>query len=152
MLFVLRPAAAALPYARAMAVARFLGHVHARTPGYSQARVKQMGEAFGVGGGEAARPAARQSSRFLCDSVAVRRALLGAADMDRRRIMQLKNDSIDRVLQSGESFILPTGHFSRQAFQILDDIERAIGLHPDQYLMDFLGTRRWDASAERWAM
>jgi lauroyl/myristoyl acyltransferase len=306
MRFVLRPAAAVLPYARAMAVARFLGYVHAMTPGYGLARVKQMSEAFGVGGGEAVRLAARQSSRLLCDSVAVRRTLRGAADMDRRRIVQLKDASVDRILQSGESFILATGHFSRQAFlavdhldvlphaivsvalpptalglhpltwwlsyhygqilecsrasrpeiefvnpnrscaylrvvqrlrarncvilthadapvdagratysrpfaglglrrfslaparlsrstrrpivvclprllddrtivldwtraiepadvddagadqrimdKILDDIERAVGLHPDQYVMDFLGTRRWDASAERWVM
>jgi lauroyl/myristoyl acyltransferase len=306
MLFVLRPAAAALPYARAMAVARFLGHAHAMLPGYGHARVRPIGETFGVGDQIAAQLTARQSSRLLCDSVALRRALRGAADMDRHRIVQRKDPSVDRVLQSGESFILTTGHFSREAFmalsrldvlphsilsvslpptavglhpltwwlsyhygqilecsralrpeiefvypdrssayrrvvealsaenrvvlihadapvpaggatysrpfaglglrrfslatgrlsrstrrpivvclpwiqddgtlvldwtraiepagvddasadqrvmdQVLDDIERAIGLHPDQYLMEFLGTRRWDASAERWVM
>jgi lauroyl/myristoyl acyltransferase len=150
MLFLLRPAAAALPCARAMAVARFLGHVHARTPGYGLARVKQMGESFGVEDRVAAKLAARRSSRLLCDSVAVRRALRGAADMDRRRIVEVKSDSIDRVLQSGESFILATGHFSREAFLALSHFDvlphailsvslppTAIGLHPRTWWLSY---------------
>jgi len=143
MLLVLRPAAAALPYPRAMAVARFLGHAHLVMPGYGHARVKLIGKAFGVWNGMAARLAARQSSRLLCDSVALRRALRGAADLERRRIVQRKAPSVDRVLQSGESFVLATGHFSREAFLALSRLDvlphpvlsvslppTAAGLHP----------------------
>jgi hypothetical protein len=281
------------------------GHVHAMTPGYGLARVKQMGESFGVETEIAAKLAARQSSRLLCDSVACA-ARCAAPRTWIEGGSCSESDSVDRVLQSGESFILATGHFSREAFwrsatltscrtailsvslpptamglhpdmvaelplwpdsrvlariaagdrirvpgsiqrvsarrggaarkksrrpdsrrcarhrwrsdlfealcrtglatllagpgeaepihpppdrrlpaaakgrsdhragldpgnrarqdvddagadqrimdQILDDIERAVGLYPDQYLVDVLGTRRWDASAERWVM
>jgi len=143
MLLVLRPAAAALPYARAMAVARFLGHAHVMLPGYGHARVELIGKAFGVGSDVAARLAARQSSRLLCDSVALRRSLRGATDMDRHRIIQRKAPSVDRVLLSGESFILATGHFSREAFMALSRLDvlphpvlsvslppTTVGLHP----------------------
>ena len=33
---------------------------------------------------------------------------------------------------------------------ILDDIERAVGRRPSQYVLDFLGQRRWDSPTERW--
>ena len=33
---------------------------------------------------------------------------------------------------------------------ILDDIEKAIGRRPAQYVIECLGNRRWDARAERW--
>jgi len=33
---------------------------------------------------------------------------------------------------------------------LLDDIEHAIGLHPDQYVIDVLRDRRWDVQAQRW--
>jgi hypothetical protein len=33
---------------------------------------------------------------------------------------------------------------------LLDDIERAIGLRPDQYVMGFLGERRWNPEVQRW--
>jgi lauroyl/myristoyl acyltransferase len=33
---------------------------------------------------------------------------------------------------------------------IVDDIERAVGQRPAQYLLDYLGERRWDARGQRW--
>ena len=33
---------------------------------------------------------------------------------------------------------------------LLDDIERAIGLRPDQYVMGFLGERHWNPEGQRW--
>jgi lauroyl/myristoyl acyltransferase len=33
---------------------------------------------------------------------------------------------------------------------ILDDIEKAVGRRPAQYVLDCLGERRWDAQTEQW--
>src|SRR5690606_32339051 len=33
---------------------------------------------------------------------------------------------------------------------LLDEIEHAIGCRPEQYVMDILGERRWNAEQERW--
>jgi len=33
---------------------------------------------------------------------------------------------------------------------LLDDIERAIGLRPDQYVIDVFGQRRWNRKTQRW--
>ena len=33
---------------------------------------------------------------------------------------------------------------------LLDDIERVIGMRPDQYVMDVLGERKWNSQLQRW--
>jgi lauroyl/myristoyl acyltransferase len=144
MILVLRPSAALLPYARALAFARSFGFINASMPWYGRRKVLQMRHAFGdTSTRKAAQLAAENLARPLCDSVVLRRALRGLADIDRWRVEQRTTACVDRLKASGESFILATGHFSRQAFMALGDVEvlpqritsvslppTARGLHP----------------------
>ena len=118
MIGILRPAAAFLPYQRALAVARSVGVVSAAMPLYGRARASQIQRTFGpdLDAKEATRLAAECLARPLCDSVVLRRVLLrGRADFDRWRVEQRSTASVDALRASDESFILATGHFSRQA-------------------------------------
>ncbi len=118
MIGVLRPAAAFLPCHRALAVARFLGAVSAAMPFYGRARASQFEKAFGrnLDAREGKRLAAQDQARRLCDFVVLRRVLLyGRADFDQWRVEERSTAAVDALRTSDESFILATGHFSRQA-------------------------------------
>ena len=118
MIGILRPVAAFMPCHRALAVARFVGAASAAMPFYGRARASQFQQAFGrdLDAREAKRLAAEDQARRLCDFVVLRRVLLyGRADFDQWHVEQRSTASVDALRASDESFILATGHFSRQA-------------------------------------
>jgi len=120
MLLVLRPTASLLPFARALSIARGFGYVSAVIPGYGLGKTRQIAHAFGpIGAIAALRQAAEHIARPLCDSVVLRRALRGVPDRNQWRIEQRSLPCVDRVRASGETFILATAHFARQAFMAL---------------------------------
>jgi lauroyl/myristoyl acyltransferase len=121
MVGILRPAARMLSYPRALSLARTFGFVHAFMPWFGRGIRRQFLHAFGpsLGAARTAEVAARHLARPLCDSVVLRRALLGKPDVDRLRVEQRSSPEVDAILRSDESFILATGHFSRQAFVAL---------------------------------
>lgn len=118
MIGVLRPVAALLPYPHALRIARAFGVAAVAMPFGGRAKALQMRHAYGenVGSQRSARVAAELLARPLCDSVVLRRVLLhGRSDFDSWRVEQRTTASVDELRASDESFILVTGHFSRQA-------------------------------------
>jgi lauroyl/myristoyl acyltransferase len=118
MIGILRPVAAFLPYQRALAVARSIAVVSAAMPFYGRARASHIRRTFGrdLDPSEAMRVATEHLARPLCDFVVLRRVLVhGRADFDTWHVEQRSSAVVDALRSSGESFILATGHFSRQA-------------------------------------
>jgi lauroyl/myristoyl acyltransferase len=120
MILVLRPTATLLPFARALSIARAFGYVNAVMPAFGVRKTRLIAHAFGpIGAIDALRLAAEHVARPLCDSVILRRALRGFPDRNHWRIEQRGRPCVDRVWASGETFILATAHFTRQAFMAL---------------------------------
>ena len=118
MIVILRPAAAALPYRRALQLARTFGFANATMPWYGRRTFLLMRDAFGHDGNVNGTKwlAAEYLARPLCDSIVLRRVLRrGRADFDTWRVEQRGTTGVDELRASDESFILATGHFSRQA-------------------------------------
>jgi lauroyl/myristoyl acyltransferase len=122
MLGLLRPAAAILSYPRVLALARSVGLVRAAMPLRGRARRSQIRRTFGadIDASEATRFAAEYLARPLCDGVVLRRFMLrGWTDFANWRVDQRSTAAVDALRASDESFIVATGHFSRQAFMPL---------------------------------
>jgi lauroyl/myristoyl acyltransferase len=119
MLLLLRPAADWLPASWALALAELIGFVIAVSPTRGRATYSTMCEAFGLSGLRAARAAQQWLARPFRDFVVLRRIARGREDCSRWKVREIGNEAVRRLKESGQPFIVATGHFARESFLAL---------------------------------
>lgn len=116
MLLVLRPAADHLPRRWARGLAQAVGFLIALSPTRGRATYAGMRRAFGLSRTSAFHASYQWLARPLQDFVILRRVLRGREDYTRWKVHEISSDAVRRIKESGQPFIVATGHFSRESF------------------------------------
>jgi lauroyl/myristoyl acyltransferase len=115
MVFVLRPSADRLPRKSALAVAGWCASVMLRVPSSGRPVLMTMKKSFLMEGVEATRCAREYLAQPFYTFVISRRLLRGLESTDGWKIEECNNRDVVQLRDSGQSFIVATGHFVRHA-------------------------------------
>lgn len=113
MLVVLKPAADYLPARRARAVAELIGLLRDVSPLGSRSIRPLMKRTFHFSDERAMRTARQWLATRYCDFVALRRIVRGREDPTNWRVVEMNAEGVRSLRESGASYIVATGHFSR---------------------------------------
>lgn len=119
MVFVLRPAADLLSRERALRVARWCGSLVPRFPASGISPCRTMERCFGMQGTEALEASRECLAQLPCTFTIFRRILRGRENLDDWRIEERNSQGVVQLRESGQSFIVATGHFRRESFYAL---------------------------------
>lgn len=115
MLLVLRPAADHLPRRLARQLAQLVGFLVALSPTRGRATYSAMRKAFGFSRARAFLAAQQWLARPFQDFVVLRRVLRDREDSTQWKVEERSSEAVRRIKESGQPFIVATGHFARES-------------------------------------
>jgi lauroyl/myristoyl acyltransferase len=116
MLLVLRPAADWLPLELARCFAQCIGFFIAVSPTRGRLTYSAMRTAFGFPKMQAFVAAQQWLSRPFLDFVFLRQVVRGRRNCTQWNVKEVSSDAVRRIKESGQPFIVATGHFARESF------------------------------------
>jgi lauroyl/myristoyl acyltransferase len=119
MVFILKPAASVLPRRSALAIARWCGSVMLYVPTSGRSVLATMRKAFGMEDADARRSAQESLAQPFHTFVVFHRILHRREHPNDWTVKERNNQGVVQLRQSGRSFIVATGHFSRESFATL---------------------------------
>ncbi len=116
MLLVLHPASDWLPRGLALGIAQLVGLLIALSPTRGRTTYLTMRRAFGFSKSKAFWASQQWLARPFRDFVILRRVVRGLEDCTQWKIHETCNEAARRIKESGQPFIVATGHFARESF------------------------------------
>jgi lauroyl/myristoyl acyltransferase len=116
MAFVLRLSAGLLSRKKALGVARWCGSVMSRIPSSGRSALMTTEKAFLMKGDEATRNAQEYLAQPFYSFVILHRLMSGREKIEEWKIEERNSREVDQLRESGQSFIVATGHFRRDSY------------------------------------
>lgn len=116
MLLLLRPASDWLPRSLARGLAQLVGLLIALSPTRGRSTYLSMLRAFGFSKSQAFWASQQWLARPFLDFVVTRRILNNREDWARWKVQEIGSELAKQIKDSGQPFILATGHFARESF------------------------------------
>ena len=119
MVLILKPAANVLPRQSALAIAGWCGAIMLNVPTSGRSALSTMRRAFGMADADAKRAAREYLAQPFYSFVVFHRVLRRRESPNDWAVEERNNEEVTQLRESGQSFIVATGHFRRESYLAL---------------------------------